>query len=240
MNCIEKFLKLTNSLPKEFVRNLKLLRNVEEKSIDLKNKLKKSREKYLENLKDKIFENSESNLLKVIENYNKEILILSDYKLEIIKELKYIIESSFLNKLSPIIEEGNKELKNLNGETSFSNPTYLDGKYCYINNEINKEKDDIDTSYSSTSQFLGKKKGRKKSSKKKGNNLLIRKIEKYCKCNGICFGKMIECDNPNCKNGQWFHLSCVGIKEGNEPDSSSKWFCCKKCEKDSKKLKNKI
>ena len=130
MNCIEKFLKLTNPLPKEFVRNLKLLRNVEEKSIDLKNKLKKSREKYLENLKDKIFENSESNLLKVIENYNKEILILSDYKLEIIKELKYIIESSFLNKLSPIIEEGNKELENLNGETSFSNPTYLDGNFC--------------------------------------------------------------------------------------------------------------
>ena len=55
MNCIEKFLKLTNPLPKEFVRNLKLLRNVEEKSIDLKNKLKISREKYLENLKDKIF-----------------------------------------------------------------------------------------------------------------------------------------------------------------------------------------
>ena len=46
---------------------------------------------------------------------------------------------------------------------------------------------------------------------------------------------MIECDNPNCENGQWFHLSCVGIEEGKEPDSSSKWFCCKKCEKDSKK-----
>ena len=240
MNCIEKFLQLTNPLPKEFVRYLKLLRNVEEKSFDLKNKLKISREKYLENLKDKIFENSESNLLQIIENYNKEVLILSDYKLEIIKELKYIIESSFLNKLSPIIEEGNKELKNLNGETSFSNPTYLDGKFCYINNKMNKEKDDIDTSSSSTSPFLGKKKRRNKSSKKKGNNLSIRKIEKYCKCNGICFGKMIECDNPNCKNGQWFHLSCVGIKEGNEPDSSSKWFCCKKCEKDSKKLKNKI
>ena len=96
--------------------------------------------------------------MQIIENYNKEILILSDYKLEIIKELKYIIESSFLNKLSPIIEEGNKELKNLNGETSFSNPKYLDGKFCYINNKINKEKEDIDTTSSSTSQFLGKKK----------------------------------------------------------------------------------
>ena len=44
----------------------------------------------------------------------------------------------------------------------------------------------------------------------------------------------LYCDNPNCEKGQWFHLSCVGIKEGEEPDSSSKWFCCKKCEKDFK------
>ena len=58
-------------------------------------------------------------------------------------------------------------LKNLNGETSFSNPTNLDRKLSYINNKINKEKEDIDTTSSSTSQFLGKKKGRKKSSKKR-------------------------------------------------------------------------
>ena len=249
MNYIEKFLQLTNQLPREFVRYLKLLRDVEGNFGDLKNKLKKSRESYLENLKKNSSENSLSNSLKDIEKYNKEILELSDYKLEIVKELEYIIESTFLDKLSPIIDEGKKELNNLNRENNFSNNKNIDGKLSDINNNIKKEKEDIDTTSVSSSQFLGKKKDRMKSSKKKSNILSNKyseeikqskngEIEKYCKCNGVCFGKMIECDNPNCEKGQWFHLSCVGIKEGEEPDSSSKWFCCKKCEKDFKKVKN--
>ena len=246
MNCIEKFLQIVNPIPKEFVRYLKLLRNVEENYINLKNKLKKSREKYLENLKSNFCENSESNLLQGIENYNKELLNLSDYKLEIIKELKYIIDSSFLNKLSPITEEANKELKNINGGKNFSNKKILDGIFFDFKNNTNREKDDIDTTSASSSQFLGKKKRRNKSSQKMSQNLTIKCSEeikyfkngegvKYCKCKRNCFGKMIECDNPNCEKGQWFHLSCVNIKEGEEPDPSSKWFCCKKCEIDSKK-----
>ena len=245
MNYTEKFLQLTNQLPRKFVRYLKLLRDVEENSEDLKNKLKKSRERYLENLKNNSSQNSLSNSLKDIENYNKEILVLSNYQLDIIKELEYIVESTFLNKLSPIIEEGKKEFNDLNVENTFSNKKETDGKSSDINNNIKKVKEDIDTNNSS-SQFLGKKTDRKKSSKKMRNFLSnknseeIKKskngeIEKYCKCNGVCFGKMIECDNPNCEKGQWFHLSCVGIKEGEEPDSSSKWFCCKKSEKDFKK-----
>lgn len=247
MNYIDKFLELTKHLPRKFVRNLKLLRNVEENCKDLKLQLKNSREKHLQNLKENSFENSESNSLQTIEKLNKEILILSDYKLEIIKELNYIVDSYFLNKISIIIEEGNKELKNLDGENSFANPKNLDGKLTDVNN--NKEKDDLDTISVSTSPFLGTKKGRNISLKKKRNNLSTEyskelqnskngEIEKYCKCNGNCFGKMIECDNPHCEKGQWFHLSCVGIKEGEEPDSKSKWFCCKKCENEFKKVKN--
>ena len=40
MNYIDKFLELTNRLPRKFVRYLKLLRNVEENCKDLKLKLK--------------------------------------------------------------------------------------------------------------------------------------------------------------------------------------------------------
>ncbi|KAK2067500.1 hypothetical protein P8C59_001238 [Phyllachora maydis] len=51
---------------------------------------------------------------------------------------------------------------------------------------------------------------------------------RYCLCNRVSFGMMIECDNvDNCKN-EWFHLECVGLV--NLPARTSKWYCpdCRK------------
>jgi chromatin modification-related protein YNG2 len=42
----------------------------------------------------------------------------------------------------------------------------------------------------------------------------------YCSCRKGEYGKMIACDNPNCKY-QWFHYKCVNIKVA--PKGS--WFC---------------
>ncbi|KAJ3573736.1 hypothetical protein NP233_g2252 [Leucocoprinus birnbaumii] len=39
----------------------------------------------------------------------------------------------------------------------------------------------------------------------------------WCYCNRISFGKMIGCDDPDCKY-EWFHLECVGLTETPEPD----------------------
>ena len=61
------------------------------------------------------------------------------------------------------------------------------------------------------------------------------KVKTYCKCQKHSWGKMIECDNPYCQNGQWFHLSCVGIAEGEEP--STDWFCCTECQNSAKNIK---
>ena len=43
----------------------------------------------------------------------------------------------------------------------------------------------------------------------------------YCICKNISYGNMIRCDNVQCKNGEWFHYSCVGIKV--EPTGN--WYC---------------
>ena len=42
----------------------------------------------------------------------------------------------------------------------------------------------------------------------------------WCFCREEEYGKMIECENPNCKY-QWFHFKCVNIKVA--PKRS--WFC---------------
>ncbi|KAL7789869.1 hypothetical protein V8C37DRAFT_189998 [Trichoderma ceciliae] len=51
---------------------------------------------------------------------------------------------------------------------------------------------------------------------------------RYCLCNRVSFGTMIQCDNvDNCKQ-EWFHLECVGLSE--IPARTTKWYCpdCRK------------
>lgn len=46
---------------------------------------------------------------------------------------------------------------------------------------------------------------------------------RYCICNRVSFGTMIQCDNvDNCKQ-EWFHLECVGLLD--IPARTTKWFC---------------
>ncbi|KAI1822328.1 hypothetical protein F4861DRAFT_397595 [Xylaria intraflava] len=46
---------------------------------------------------------------------------------------------------------------------------------------------------------------------------------RYCQCNGVSFGTMIQCDNvDNCEK-EWFHLECVGLTE--IPARTTKWYC---------------
>lgn len=51
---------------------------------------------------------------------------------------------------------------------------------------------------------------------------------RYCLCNRVSFGTMIQCDNvDNCKQ-EWFHLECVGMSD--IPARTTKWYCpdCRK------------
>ncbi|KAK4456290.1 hypothetical protein QBC34DRAFT_315227 [Podospora aff. communis PSN243] len=45
---------------------------------------------------------------------------------------------------------------------------------------------------------------------------------RYCLCNRVSFGMMIQCDHDNCKY-EWFHLECVGLQE--IPARTTKWYC---------------
>ena len=44
---------------------------------------------------------------------------------------------------------------------------------------------------------------------------------KYCLCQAPAHGKMLSCDNETCLV-EWFHLSCVGLKE---PPKVGRWYC---------------
>ena len=223
---VNKFLELAEPLPRKLIRHLKLLKEVERMSYNLNQSLKERREQYLEKLREKSLKRSIT--LKSIKSLYKEVLSLSDYKLELIKEIKYILENEFVEKLNPIIEEGKTELESNNKKITFEDTSSIT-----TDTEANSKK------------FLNKKKNRsvKKSKEREKekekekekenihieNNIHNHKIrdlkDVYCKCKRESYGKMIQCDNPDC--GEWFHYECIGLKENYEP--KEEWFCSDKC-----------
>lgn len=228
MNFVDKFIDLVEPQPRKIIRYLKLYQTVEKLSKEKKIKLEKQREKYLQKLKEN---GNESNNKKLIEENNIELLNYSDFKLEIISELKYIVENEFIKKVSKIVEEGKKECDNNN-----------------INSPPPPFPPEPEPSSSDANSSLHKK--RNKSTKEKKNvssqppedsqeNLQPsgEKQKLYCICKKPYYGAMIECENPNCTKGQWFHYSCVQITEGKEP--KTEWYCSRECREQAKNTKKK-
>ncbi|KAI1188678.1 hypothetical protein F5B17DRAFT_394336 [Nemania serpens] len=54
-------------------------------------------------------------------------------------------------------------------------------------------------------------------------NIIDPNEPKYCMCNRVSYGTMIQCDNiDNCER-EWFHLQCVELTE--IPARTTKWYC---------------
>ena len=43
-------------------------------------------------------------------------------------------------------------------------------------------------------------------------------------------GEMIQCSNPGCLNGRWFHLTCVAEQNERDVHTEGDWFCDEDCE----------
>ena len=222
---VNKFLELTEPIPRKLIRHLKLLKEVERISYNLEKALKERREQYLEKLHEKSLKRNIT--LKSIKSLYKEVLALCDYKLELINEIKYILENEFVDKLDPIIEEGKEELDLNNKKITFEDNTTTD-------NDTNSKKFVNKKKNRSMKKNKEKEKDNKDKEKEKenihiennSNNKIIRDLKDvYCKCKRESYGKMIQCDNPEC--GEWFHYECIGLKESYEP--KEEWFCSDKC-----------
>ena len=222
---VNKFLELTEPIPRKLIRHLKLLKEVERISYNLEKALKERREQYLEKLREKSLKRNIT--LKSIKSLYKEVLALCDYKLELINEIKYILENEFVDKLDPIIEEGKEELDLNNKKITFEDNTTTD-------NDTNSKKFVNKKKNRSMKKNKEKEKNNKDKEKEKenihiennSNNKIIRDLKDvYCKCKRESYGKMIQCDNPEC--GEWFHYECIGLKESYEP--KEEWFCSDKC-----------
>ena len=256
MSFIDEFLDLTTVLPRDIVRLLKLIKEVDEKSIETNKKLSDNRKLYTTKTKGKSTEKEITDLYNMIHSLYLTAISLSLTKEEIIKELHYLLLENNLPHLMQIIEKGEKEVA-ANAEMNLASgivstaplSSYLaDSKMSVDENYSNSGFSTRKTKSLRESKMIGKKKNRMKQIKNKkianslGSSSHIEKghLEEmipvgdlaegfeqvYCFCKGPSYGNMIECDNPKCKI-QWFHYDCVGIKE--KPAEHEKWFCSEEC-----------
>ena len=121
---IDEFLELTANLPREIIRLLKLIKEVEERSNEIDENLKDNREKYLLSYKTNQIENSD--LLNKIKEQNSTLISLCDYKKEVVKELEYLLLQYYMDKLNKVIDLGEKECKDqqINSSSTQNNFSY--------------------------------------------------------------------------------------------------------------------
>jgi hypothetical protein len=125
MSYVEDFLELTADIPKDFIRNLKLIREIDEKVISKYYIIKDHQTKICDmkkKLKSKLRnERLDQDLVKQIEKEQDYIITLADHKIEFINECNYLAEYH-LAKLNEKIDLYEKSLQNANIPITLSLP----------------------------------------------------------------------------------------------------------------------
>ena len=259
MSFIDAFLDLTATFPREIVRLVKLIREVDERSAEYAKRLDEELKLFL--AKQKLHSKHNTQFLtdlhnKIINDY-KISMSLSSYKLQIINELNYLIYDLHIKEVDNIIEKGEKEVKDQQGGTL---PLSIETKSLddsISNLPTSKKKTDS----TKPNKMLGKKKNRLLSSTKTKKKKQINETnlpqpnhiflstpptdhgnnpnssdQLFCFCKGLSYGNMIACDNSDCPI-QWFHYDCVGITE--KPHDNQHWFCSEECRLQATRKKKK-
>ena len=129
MSYIEDFLELTADIPKDFIRNLKLIREIDEKVVsndyyllDHQVKLEEMRKTLKSKARN---EKMDIELLRKIEKEHEYLVTLADLKIELVNECNYLVEYH-LNRLNEKIEVYEKSLQNTNVTLSIPNLSSID------------------------------------------------------------------------------------------------------------------
>jgi hypothetical protein len=155
-NFIDDFLDLTSSLPREIIRLLKLIREVDEKSVETNKALNDKKNLFLYQLRSGFQNENNSNSnhkmqpiineehLKIytdIETKYKLAIALSQTKQEIINELHYLILGDNLSTLSSIIKKVEKECQ-IQTQLAYANVTLPSSSNLMYSNEPKQLLDD--------------------------------------------------------------------------------------------------
>lgn len=223
----EEFIESLESLPIDLSRNLRLLRELDAKSLTLKSECS--------NL-GSVYQQSQSSdekyqLVQTLNDLQSKRLLHADEKITLANQAYEMVEKH-IRRLDDVLEElANQPVRS---PSTGSNRKKKRANSSIDEKEMNKKRKKLSKPPLNQvqNQTSMKKKEHQESLKVEPIGLDVFPIDpyepKYCICNQVSFGRMVACDNPQCPI-EWFHFACVKLDE--EP--KGKWFC-EKCRPPSK------
>ena len=261
---IEDFVDQSTIIPRDIIRISKLIEEIDQTSIKINKKLTENRRIYLQNKRNKADKPDElKDLKELINNDSKTVLELNQQKLDNINELEFL-SKLFLEELSSVAERYEKDFASENWNIQENGNNINNNSFRHEKDAFKSTSSRLilpQKSFSSNRNESSNHNRKPPTIQKKEltlplnsdfndyNNFPIEETnslyfgldnnqetenEKYCICQGVSYGDMIECDNQSCKY-KWFHFKCVGLE--NEPEG--KWYCSGECENMQKQKKKK-
>ena len=214
----DEFIESLESLPIDLSRNLRLLRELDDKSLGLKSECSTIATKYQQTKSS----DEKYNFIQIISDLQSRRLLHADEKITLANQAYEMVEKH-IRRLDDVLEELATQPQKI------------------VTNNRKKKRtmsanDDINSNKKRRKLEKPLNQVQNKTSIKKKDLHEMRKVEpvgldlfpidpyepRYCVCNQVSFGRMIACDNSQCQI-EWFHFACVKLEE--EP--KGKWFCDK-------------
>ena len=208
------FVESLESLPIDLSRNLRLLRELDDKSLILKNECATIGTKYQSTQS----QDEKYQMIQTLNDLQSRRLLHADEKITLANQAYEMVEKH-IRRLDDVLEELLSQPIQTNRKkkrTISSNEE---------TNSNNKKRRKLDKPLNQVQN---------KTSIKKKEQVGMNKVQpigldhfpidphepRYCICNQVSFGRMVACDNAQCSI-EWFHFACVKLEE--EP--KGKWFC---------------
>ena len=215
----DEFIESLESLPIDLSRNLRLLRELDDKSLTLKSECSVVANIYQQSqLSDDRY-----SLILSLNDLQSRRLLHADEKITLANQAYEMVEKH-IRRLDDVLEE----LANQPAIPPANNRKKKRSNSMNDEKDANKKRRKLDKPLNQMqNKTTIKKREQHEMGKVEPIGLDLFPIDpyepKYCICNQVSFGRMIACDNPQCQI-EWFHFACVKLDE--EP--KGKWFC-EKC-----------
>jgi hypothetical protein len=218
----DEFIESLESLPIDLSRNLRLLRELDDKSLTLKSECSSIATKYQQTKSH----DDKYNLVQILNDLQSKRLLHADEKNTLANQAYEMVEKH-IRRLDDVLEELANQPQIIPANNRKKKRTISSNDDMNSNKKRRKLDKPLNQVQNRTPTIIKKREQQHNMMKVEPVGLDLFPIDpyepKYCMCNQVSFGRMIACDNPQCQI-EWFHFACVKLEE--EP--KGKWFC-EKC-----------
>jgi len=215
---LENYLEGVSSLPGEVRRNFALLRELDQTSQELIEKVEQNTRTYVKSAKRAREANPEEE--ELIRADLKQALQLGDEKVALAVQT-YELVDKHIRKLDTDLKKFEAELEQ-GGASLYKEPQKVVEKKpntAHKSNGKASRKKGAETA-AATGGLVGIAASDARVLSVDMDMPIDPNEPTYCICNRVSFGEMVGCDNTDCKV-EWFHFECVGLT--NPP--KGKWYC---------------